>query len=59
MRKFLKKFWDITAGLAFTIAGSVVVYNTLSGKTQTIALTATVTACVIHYAHNFMSSDEA
>ena len=57
--KFLKKFWDITAGLAFTIAGSVVVYNTLSGKTQTIALVATVTACVIHYTYNFTNSDEA
>jgi len=57
--KFLKKFWDTTASIAFTIAGSVVVYNTLSGKTQTIALMATVTACVVHYAYNFTKSDEA
>jgi len=55
---FVKKLWDITAGIAFTIAGSVVVYYTLSGVTQTIALASTVTACVVHYAHQLLKNDE-
>jgi hypothetical protein len=55
---FGKKLWDITAGLAFTFAGSVVVYYTLSGTTQTIALASTVTACVVHYAHQLLKNDE-
>ena len=54
---FMKKLWDITAGLAFTIAGSVVVYYTLSGKTQMIALFSTITACLIHYAHQILKND--
>ncbi len=55
---FAKKLWDITAGLAFTFAGSVVVYYTLSGTTQMIALTSTVTACVVHYTHQILKKDE-
>jgi len=55
---FGKKLWDITAGLAFTFAGSVVVYYTLSGTTQTIALASTITACVVHYAHQLLKNDE-
>ena len=55
---FAKKLWDITAGLAFTFAGSVVVYYTLSGTTQTIALVSTVTACVVHYTHQILKNDE-
>ena len=54
---FVKKLWDITAGIAFTIAGSVVVYYTLSGVTQTIALVSTVTACVVHYIHQILKND--
>jgi len=54
---FAKKLWDITAGLAFTIAGSVVVYYTLSGMTQKIALFSTITACVIHYLHQIFKND--
>ena len=55
---FAKKLWDITAGLAFTFAGSVVVYYTLSGTTQMIALASTVTACVVHYVHQLLKNDE-
>lgn len=55
---FAKKLWDITAGLAFTFAGSVVVYYTLSGTTQMIALASTVTACVVHYTHQILKKDE-
>ena len=55
---FAKKLWDITAGLAFTFAGSVVVYYTLSGTTQTIALVSTVTACVVHYTHQILKNDK-
>ena len=55
---FGKKLWDITAGLAFTFAGSVVVYYTLSGTTQTIALASTITACVVHYTHQLLKNDK-
>jgi len=55
---FAKKLWDITAGLAFTFAGSVIVYYTLSGTTQMIALASTVTACVVHYTHQILKKDE-
>lgn len=55
---FVKKLWDITAGIVFTIAGSVVVYYTLSGTTQTIALASTLTACVVHYVHQIFKNDE-
>jgi hypothetical protein len=55
---FLKKLWNITAGLAFTLAGSVVVYYTLSGITQTIALIATLIACTVHYTHQILKNDE-
>jgi len=54
---FVKKLWDITAGIAFTIAGSVVVYYTLSGVTQTIALISTIVACVVHYIHQIFKND--
>jgi hypothetical protein len=55
---FVKKLWDITAGIIFTIAGSVVVYYTLSGTTQTIALASTLTAYVVHYVHQIFKNDE-
>jgi uncharacterized membrane protein len=48
----------IFAGLAFTLAGSVVVYYTLSGITQTIALIATLIACTVHYTHQILKNDE-
>jgi hypothetical protein len=54
---FVKKLWDITGGIAFTIAGSVVVYYTLSGVTQTIALVSTVVACIVHYTHQILKND--
>jgi hypothetical protein len=50
--------WDITAGLAFTLAGSLVVYITLSGVTQRIAGIATLTAILVHYVHEILKNDE-
>jgi hypothetical protein len=55
---FSKKMWDITAGLAFTLAGSLVVYITLSGVTQRIAGIATLTAILVHYVHEILKNDE-
>jgi len=55
---FSKKVWDITAGLAFTLAGSLVVYITLSGVTQKIAGIATLTAILVHYVHEILKNDE-
>jgi len=43
-KAFIKKFWFGVLNLGFTIAGSVVVYFTLSGKIQTIALVSTLLA---------------
>lgn len=45
-KAFIKKFWFGIMNLGFTIAGSVVVYFTLSGKIQTIALVSTLMAFV-------------
>jgi len=55
---FSKKVWDITAGLAFTLAGSLVVYVTLSGETQRIAGIATLTALFVHYIHEILKNDK-
>lgn len=54
---FFKKLWKITAGLAFTYAGSAVVLMTLSGDTQEMAFIATVTALVVHYIYEFKNND--
>ena len=54
---FMSKLWDITAGLAFTLAGSYVVYITLSGSTQRSAGIATLIAIFIHYVHNIFKND--
>ncbi|NCA23552.1 MAG: hypothetical protein EBS91_02815 [Betaproteobacteria bacterium] len=48
-KNFFKKLWKETAALAFTLAGSAVVFVTLSGFTQLVALVATGIALVIHY----------
>lgn len=55
---FGKKMWDITAGLAFTLAGSLVVYVTLSGTTQRIAGISTLIAILVHYIHEILKNDE-
>lgn len=43
-KAFIKKFWLGVMNLGFTIAGSVVVYFTLSGSIQKIALVSTILA---------------
>lgn len=48
-KNFFKKLWKETAALAFTLAGSAVVFVTLSGFTQTVALVATGVALAVHY----------
>ena len=57
MRSFFKKLWQITAGLAFTYAGSAVLLVTLSGETQRMAFIATVTAVAVHYVYEFSNDD--
>lgn len=57
MRGFFKKLWQITAGLAFTYAGSAVLLVTLSGETQRMAFIATVTAVAVHYLYEFSNDD--
>jgi hypothetical protein len=47
--KFLKKLWDTTADLTWTLVGSVIVLITLSGETQKIALYLTVGGLFVHY----------
>jgi hypothetical protein len=60
VRKFLKKFWDITGDAAFTLAGCVVVYSTLSGDLKRIAGITTITAVTLHYLYIFWKDrDEA
>jgi hypothetical protein len=55
---FIKKFAKETAGLAFTLAGSAIMFVTLSGDTRRIAVIATVAALAVHYAHVMLSNDE-
>jgi hypothetical protein len=45
----VKKFFDSTLGLGFTLSGAVVMYFTLSGFTQKVALVATLIALIAHY----------
>ena len=45
----MKKFFDSTLGLGFTLSGAVVVYFTLSGFTQKVALISTLLALIGHY----------
>jgi hypothetical protein len=54
---FFKKFANETAALSFTLASSVIVFVTLSGKTQTIALIATVAALAVHYTKVMLEND--
>ena len=54
---FFKKFANETAALSFTLASSVIVFVTLSGKTQTIALIATLAALAVHYTTVMLEND--
>lgn len=45
----MKKFFESTAAIGFTLSGAVVMYFTLSGTTQKIALWGTVLAVLAHY----------
>jgi len=59
MMKFLRKLWDITADLTWTLVGSVIVLITLSGDTQKIAFYLTVGGLLIHYVYKLtQNSDE-
>lgn len=58
MRGFFKKLWNITAGLAFTFAGSAVLLVTLSGETQRIAFIATMAAIAVHYIYELSKGED-
>ena len=45
----MKKFFESTLGLGFTLSGAVVLYFTLSGFTQKVALVSTILALIAHY----------
>jgi hypothetical protein len=53
-----KKIWEISAGLAFTMAGSFVMFITLSGDTRKMAIIATAVALGVHYVHEVFKKDE-
>ena len=55
---FIKKFMKETAALAFTFAGSAIMFVTLSGDTRRIAIIATVAAVLVHYVHVMLENDE-
>jgi len=57
MKHYIKKFLNITGGLAFTLAGSTVVFITLSGQTRKTAMIATGVAVLVHYIYE-MSKEE-
>jgi hypothetical protein len=58
MGSFFKKLWNITAGLAFTFAGSAVVLLTLSGRTKRVAAIATAIAITVHYIYELSKDEE-
>lgn len=55
---FIKKFAKETAALSFTLAGSAIMFVTLSGQTQRIAIIATVAALTVHYISVMLENDE-
>ncbi len=54
----VRKFVNETAALSFTLAGSVVVFITLSGDTRKTAMIATGVALAVHYVHVLLKNDE-
>jgi len=58
MMKFLKKIWNITADLTWTLVGSVIVLITLSGETQKIAFYLTVGGLFVHYVYKLTQSED-
>jgi hypothetical protein len=54
----VRKFVNETAALSFTLAGSVVVFITLSGDTRKTAMIATGVALAVHYIHILLKNDE-
>lgn len=56
--KFLRKLWDVTADLTWTLVGSVIVLITLSGDTQKIAFYLTVGGLVVHYIYKLSKSED-
>jgi len=58
MKRYIKKFLNITGGLAFTLAGSTVVFITLSGQTRKTAMIVTGLALFIHYVYEMSKGDE-
>lgn len=55
--KFLRKLWDVTADLTWTLVGSVIVLITLSGDTQKIAFYLTVSGLIVHYIYKLSKSE--
>ena len=49
MKRILSRLLKSTLALGFTLSGAVIVYFTLSGTTQKIALVSTIVALVCHY----------
>lgn len=56
---FIKKFAKETAALAFTFAGSAIMFVTLSGDTRRIAIIATLAAVTVHYVSVMLENDES
>jgi hypothetical protein len=55
---FIKKFLKETAALSFTLAGSAIMFVTLSGDTRRIAMIATAAALTVHYIYVMLENDE-
>jgi hypothetical protein len=56
--KFLKRLWNITADLTWTLVGSVIVLITLSGETQKIAFYLTASGLLVHYLYKLTQSED-
>jgi hypothetical protein len=51
LMRILKQILRELGPMSFTLAGSVIVLSTLSGRTQKIALVATIVAATLHFGH--------
>jgi len=58
MKRHIKKFLSITGELAFTFAGSAVVFITLSGQTRRAAMIVTGLAIFIHYVYEMSKGED-
>jgi hypothetical protein len=59
MGQVIKNMIRSISGVSFPLAGSIVVIYTLSGRTRTVAIIATIVAIVGHVVHSTLDLNDA